>query len=248
MEEQIKAKRVAIDGQLQLLKMIPIPNRETSLAYTAMQKGVMYLGLMLGALGQANPYPESTNAASPVIESPTDKATDIRDISVWHDRIAGIKQMRSDIQDILDIFKDWRKDIVNTRWIDGYDAKSLAAGEDQEKLNALHIEQKKFEQDIVYVIKALDTSTESIIDAKLWLGQELNNIRVAQQAEAALLENITAAEYEAGNKAYDQFYGGSEKPYDWLKVTAKEKIYWVEKAKIFAGIPGNISEIQTKTE
>lgn len=48
------------------------PSRETSLAITKLQEAVMWLGMNLKRLGEANPYPESYNPESDKIEPTAD--------------------------------------------------------------------------------------------------------------------------------------------------------------------------------
>lgn len=47
-------------------------SRERSIAITKLQEAVMWLGMDLKALGTPNPYPESCNPDSPVIEPTAD--------------------------------------------------------------------------------------------------------------------------------------------------------------------------------
>lgn len=65
----VKTLRRDLDGQLQRIKSLP-PSRETSLAITKMQECIMWLGMRLKAIGEADPYPESRNPESQII-SPT---------------------------------------------------------------------------------------------------------------------------------------------------------------------------------
>lgn len=205
MKELIKETRVQIDQMLQKVKIIPQPNRETALCYTAMQKGFMYLGLLLGAIGEANPYPESSDPQSKRIEEPTDKYIAIPiDINTWSDRIAAIKQLRSDVQGAVDTIRSFKVALVNAPATDV-------------SMTADHIDK---------IFPILSTAMYSMVDAKLWLGQELNNIHEQQKKDEA----IAAAKEEAGKKAYDEFYAKQQKPYDWAQVEDKEKEYWINTA------------------
>lgn len=67
----VKALRRDLDGQLQRIKSLP-PSRETSLAITKMQECIMWLGMRLKAIGEADPYPESRNPESPIVEPTAD--------------------------------------------------------------------------------------------------------------------------------------------------------------------------------
>jgi len=59
-EEVVKNKllRKDTDEIIQRVKELP-PSRERKLAVTKLQEGVMWLGMDLKRLGQANPYPSS---------------------------------------------------------------------------------------------------------------------------------------------------------------------------------------------
>ncbi len=73
-EEEVtlnKRYRKSIDDILQLVKELPA-SRERSLTITKLQEGIMWLGMDLKRLGEANPYPESKNEASLVIEATAD--------------------------------------------------------------------------------------------------------------------------------------------------------------------------------
>lgn len=67
----VKALRRDLDGQLQKIKSLT-PSRETSLAITKMQECIMWLGMRLKAIGEADPYPESRNPESQTIHPTAD--------------------------------------------------------------------------------------------------------------------------------------------------------------------------------
>lgn len=73
--QHIRTIRQKIDHLMIQTKKYDV-NRETSLAYTNTQRGSMWLGLVLKALQEPNPYPESTNTASTKIEPRADQAKD----------------------------------------------------------------------------------------------------------------------------------------------------------------------------
>lgn len=66
-----KQLRKDIDACIQQVKNLDTC-RETSLAITKLQEAVMWLGMNLKRLGQANPYPESYNPKSDRIEPTAD--------------------------------------------------------------------------------------------------------------------------------------------------------------------------------
>ncbi len=67
----VKALRHDLDEQLQRIKLLT-PSRETALAVTKMQECIMWLGMRLKAIGETDPYPESRNPDSPIIEPTAD--------------------------------------------------------------------------------------------------------------------------------------------------------------------------------
>lgn len=68
---QVKALRRDLDTQLQKIKSLK-SSRETSLAITKIQECIMWLGMRLKAIGEANPYPESYNPENSVIHPTAD--------------------------------------------------------------------------------------------------------------------------------------------------------------------------------
>jgi hypothetical protein len=80
---QTKQLRKDLDDVLQSLKKASSPccapgefvrsSRERSIAITKIQEGVMWLGMDLKDIGETpNPYPESYNPESPIIEPTAD--------------------------------------------------------------------------------------------------------------------------------------------------------------------------------
>ena len=77
---ETKQYRKDLDDVLQRLKLSSIPtgptpcraSRERSLAVTKIEEAIMWLGMDLKAQGTENPYPQSYNPESPVIEPTAD--------------------------------------------------------------------------------------------------------------------------------------------------------------------------------
>jgi len=75
--QSIKQHRKNIDTEISALKLWP-PTRERSLAITKLQEAVMWLGMDLKRIGEANPglvqnpYPHSKDPNSPVIDQTAD--------------------------------------------------------------------------------------------------------------------------------------------------------------------------------
>lgn len=73
-EEEVtgdKQLRKDTDDIIQRIKNLPI-SRERILAVTKLQEGVMWLGMDLKRLGEANPYPNSKDASNTKIEPTAD--------------------------------------------------------------------------------------------------------------------------------------------------------------------------------
>lgn len=66
-----KKLRQQIDSSIQMIKYLPA-SRERSLAITKLQEGVMWLGMDLKRLGEANPYPNSKDPSNIKIEPTAD--------------------------------------------------------------------------------------------------------------------------------------------------------------------------------
>ncbi len=72
-EEEVtknKQLRKDTDDIIQRIKELP-SSRERSLAVTKLQEGVMWLGMDLKRLGEANPYPSSKDASTGSVIEPT---------------------------------------------------------------------------------------------------------------------------------------------------------------------------------
>jgi len=67
----IKQLRKDIDEVIQRVRTLE-PCRETSLVITKLQEGVMWLGMDLKRLNQADPYPHSKDPNSMIIEPTAD--------------------------------------------------------------------------------------------------------------------------------------------------------------------------------
>lgn len=72
-EEVTKNKDLRKDTDLiiQRVKSLP-PSRERSLAITKLQEAVMWLGMDLKRLGEANPYPNSMDSSNTTIDPTAD--------------------------------------------------------------------------------------------------------------------------------------------------------------------------------
>lgn len=69
---ETKQLRKDLDEVLQQIKDSQRKSRERSITITKLQEAIMWLGMDLKDLGESNPYPESKNPQSPVIEKTAD--------------------------------------------------------------------------------------------------------------------------------------------------------------------------------
>lgn len=69
---ETKQLRKNLDIQLQILKNAERKSRERSISITKLQEAIMWLGMDLKEIGETNPYPQSYNPDSHVIEKTAD--------------------------------------------------------------------------------------------------------------------------------------------------------------------------------
>lgn len=114
LELQIRQVRKDISQYVNTIKSIKCPEagRELALSITNYQLGAMWLGKLLGLLGSQNPYPESRNPESPVIEKHAD-TVEFSKLVVGGDNIANIKMLRADFKDLSDLTKEIEEEINN---------------------------------------------------------------------------------------------------------------------------------------
>lgn len=94
MQEQLRNVRLELDRIAALTGRLD-PSRESALAKTHFQESKMMLGKVLGELGEANPYPESKNPTSPVIEKTAERSGPV-EWSSDTDHITRVKTLRQD--------------------------------------------------------------------------------------------------------------------------------------------------------
>ena len=89
------------------------PGHEVSLAKTAIQESIMFAGLVLGDIGEENPYPASHDKESKVIEDRADVSFSDYNFDAT-DYVGMVKELRFDIGKSVDIAKDLYKNAVDT--------------------------------------------------------------------------------------------------------------------------------------
>lgn len=142
-EKIVKEVRMELDHIFNQAKIIA-SSTEHSLALTNIQRGSMWLGQVLATLGATNPYPQSSDPNSPVIEERADQAKDspaVFEKMPYETRTQSVKWLRLQLQNIIDRLK-------------------------------LKVQ---YSHEITVAIDAL-------VESKMWFGQELNNIRLKDEA------------------------------------------------------------------
>jgi len=162
-EPFLKTNRVRIDEIIQKVELHLSANRATSMAKTKLREAFMWIGIELGHIGSVNPYPKSMDAGSPIIEKPADLKISSE---------SGLMEALGRL-DETGVTKQLRLEIQHSlniiRWY-------LRAGIP-----------KKEEGYPAYM--AID---KALVEAKLWLGQHLNYIRI-RQLNNSLNNNLTGA-------------------------------------------------------
>lgn len=196
-------------------------SRELSTAFTHLQEGSMWLGKVLGALG-TTAYPESSNPESKVIEKRADTVTEPHPIPVG--RIEGVKAIRQSLKD----------------QIEGLKVTAMELTED-----ILHLED---DVDEGSVITYLFYSVKSLELAVMWLGMELNRIRInldrmeqfkieREEQVATNITNAAKVSYDTYGKVTDfkNFQGNPMPKFDELPETIQNA--WKEVGKLGFGLP-----------
>lgn len=157
-KEQIIGYRLQIDTAMNSFPYI-LPSREVSLCYTNLQRGFMWLGESLKALGSASPYVNSSNPAVATIEPQADhQQTSLspRWEGIDQTQTARVKDFRHYLESLIQNFRQFK----NVEW-----------------------EKRSFDNEYYEFLDCLDISFEALKEAKCWLGWELNRIKKAKEAQ-----------------------------------------------------------------
>jgi hypothetical protein len=149
MEKIIKAKRVHIDALIINVSEFTL-TREIATAKTNLQRAQMFLGKMLGSIGEKTPYTESNNSDNEIIEEPVDKAPGaIKYPDGVDTTIKKIKFIREEIEIVV------------------------------QQINAtIGMYDKVIDEYDILSASFLVTVMTALTEAEMWLGQELNNIKL----------------------------------------------------------------------
>lgn len=150
MEQKIRELRLEVDKFINSVSALN-PSREVSLCYTNLQRSKAWLGMVLGELGSKNPYPKSSDPTSSVIEPQAEHQYD----TIWSPASEPIEQTQTAF------VKYFRQEI----------------GIYQTRIDQI-VDEMDITKDIgkwgwQYIIE----SRKAMIEAKHWLGWELDRIR-----------------------------------------------------------------------
>jgi len=158
----LKMQRVRLDKILIVLDQADVPkNRETASAKTAVQLAFMWMGKLLGDMGESNPYPESFNSANNQIEKRTDTAADNPQIELLEPmgglgKVELIKALRAEVSHSINLFASLRK-------------------------NSLF----HFKNELMLYPSDM-AAIKSLQESNFWLGQQLNNYRLEAEAQQSV--------------------------------------------------------------
>ncbi len=159
--QSIRNFRIQIDI---LINSIPLlkPSAEVTLAKRELQRCKMWLGKALSEFGSPTPYPESENPKSPVIE----------------------KQAEHTQEDLYPIFKDQIHEHDQSKRNIAYIKCMRAEIEKQvEKFDELPEPQDADDREKYLLF--ITTAYTALVESKMWLGEELNQIRLKEQNQPA---------------------------------------------------------------
>lgn len=151
----LRELRLDIDPCINSIKLLS-SSREVSLAHTSLQRSKMWLGQALKVSGEINPYPESDNPYSGVIEKHKTFDDERTGWAAVKDQTAKVKFFSVAIELLLMDMEKIRKQIIS---------KTVCGGKDEE--------------DKRWAILFFEQSHLALIEAKMWMGVELNSIREA---------------------------------------------------------------------
>jgi len=161
MEEQIRELRLEVDKFINSIEKLN-PSREVSLCYTQLQRSKAWLGMALGELGTKTPYPDSTDPKSKNIEPQAEHFN----VTIWVYPLKPQEAQPAIEETQTAHVKFFRKEIET------YMLKFDAFMDKQES-------QKEESWFLSYLWQARMT----MIEAKHWLGWELNRIRTLKEWE-----------------------------------------------------------------
>lgn len=150
--EMVKKLRLEVDKFINSTGRLN-SSREVSLTHTNLQRSKSWLGMTLGELGSETPYPKSTDASSDVIEPQAEHGVttiwDSADDLIENTQTAHVKYFRQEIG----IYMKELDDFINIS----------ASDPDDERPK--------------WITAYLYESRMAMIEAKHWLGWELDRIR-----------------------------------------------------------------------
>jgi hypothetical protein len=164
--QQVKEWRLKLDSFANSAKSLT-PSREVSLVITNLQRSKMWLGQALKQMDSPNPYPESKDPKSTVIEKQAEHTEDIIFGADLTDQTARVKFLRAETDKLIE-------EIIQFEFSE---ATEMPIDEDMSKA-------AEWAKKYLLIDFALSKTYESTVDAQMWLGMELNGIREKQNKVA----------------------------------------------------------------
>ncbi len=143
-----------------------MPSREVSLAVTNLQLAKMWMGLLLGAAGEGTPYPESDDPKSKRIEAEADRGYEfVYEEAAPDDAVAQVKELRKVIKELVDELRGLQYHVA-------------------EYLNEPDPADDNAYWGMEYFLQVCLVAMQ----ARLWLGMELGQLREKVEAEGQTSE------------------------------------------------------------
>ncbi len=161
--DYIREQRLAIDKIYNSFGLIH-SSAEITLAKRCVELSKMWFGEVLGIMNETNPYPESSNPENKVIEAQADHTE-----NTFHRKfIETESRLSCSLEDLPDLtkvsrVKSLREELVNM-------------------FNSIEKQAPDFVSSTGYMHQFFKKGAYKLIEAKMWLGRELNRIREEKQA------------------------------------------------------------------
>ena len=152
--DHIRTLRLAIDATMNTIDspMCLMSSAELRKAHNSLTMAKSWMGKILGLVNEVNPYPESHNSQSPIIEKAAESTNETR-FQIYVD--AKIDTQTTRVKDLRLVISEI---ITNFRYIVSNEP-------------TFNSKLKKFDDSLpIFVLQHLE-------EAKMWLGWELNRIR-----------------------------------------------------------------------
>jgi hypothetical protein len=126
--QKVKDIRLKLDSVGQtIVEFLPRWRDQTNAAYASVVLSKMWFGKVLAELGAENPYPESKNPDSPVVEKTADVADSlVLDTEKMKDNIYASKKLRAEIDELVEDIKS-SFEVFKASWVGLFVREALTA-------------------------------------------------------------------------------------------------------------------------